>query len=126
MANLQTELQFAADLVREAGALTLQYFQQADVEPDRKADNSPVTVADYESERLIREKIVATFPADGILGEEEGESAGTSGRRWTVDPIDGTKTFIQGVPLYGVLLGLEEGGEAIVGAIYVPGVDDLA
>lgn len=125
MANLQTELQFAADLVREAGALTLQYFQQADVESDRKADDSPVTVADYESERLIREKIAASFPADGILGEEEGESAGTSGRRWTVDPIDGTKTFIQGVPLYSVLLGLEEGGEAVVGAIYIPGVDDL-
>ena len=112
MTSLRTELEFAVQVAEEAGKLTLEYFQRSGVKTERKSDDSPVTVADYEAERLIRSRIASQFPNDGILGEEEGEVPGTSGRRWTIDPIDGTKSFVQGVPLYGVLIGLDAGGPA--------------
>ena len=125
MTSLRTELEFAVQVAEEAGKLTLEYFQRSGVKTERKSDDSPVTVADYEAERLIRSRIASQFPNDGILGEEEGEVPGTSGRRWTIDPIDGTKSFVQGVPLYGVLIGLEAAGEALVGVVGIPGVGDM-
>ena len=125
MTSLRTELEFAVQVAEEAGKLTLEYFQRSGVKTERKSDDSPVTVADYEAERLIRSRIASQFPNDGILGEEEGEVPGTSGRRWTIDPIDGTKSFVQGVPLYGVRIGLEAAGEALVGVVGIPGVGDM-
>ena len=104
--ELNRLLEFAAEVAREAGEITLRYFKR-DFIAERKADNSYVTIADREAEGLLRRRIESTFPEDGILGEEEGEKTGSSGRRWIIDPIDGTYSFVHGVPLYAVLIGLE-------------------
>jgi myo-inositol-1(or 4)-monophosphatase len=118
-------MDFAAEIVYLAGRLTLGYYNTG-VHADFKADDTPVTVADRLSEQLIRERIEKTYPDHAIIGEEFGvtESAGAS-HRWFVDPIDGTKSFMRGVPLYGVLLGLEIEGRVEVGAAYFPGTDEL-
>src|SRR5258708_5899700 len=105
--DLTARLELGLSATREAGALTLEYFQRDGLVVERKADASPVTIADRRAEQLLRERITAAFPDDGILGEELGERAGTSGYRWILDPIDGTKSFIHGVPLYGTLVGVE-------------------
>src|SRR5688572_20566756 len=108
-------MSLALDVAREAGRHTLKYFGQAELQVDRKADESPVTVADREAELLLRERIAATFPNDAILGEEFPERPGISGYCWILDPIDGTKSFIRGVPLYGTMVGVEHGGRSVVG-----------
>jgi histidinol-phosphatase len=108
----------------EAGRLTLGYFR-AGVRPEFKADRTPVTEADRAAEALIRDRLEAAFPADGIVGEELGEARSASGRRWLVDPIDGTKSFVRGVPLYAVLVALEEEGRITVGAAYFPALDEM-
>jgi histidinol phosphatase-like enzyme (inositol monophosphatase family) len=113
------ELEFAIAAVQAAGRLTLEYFG-GPLTVERKPDASPVTIADRRAEELIRARIVEAFPEDGQLGEEFGHREGTSGRRWIIDPIDGTQSFIRGVPLYGVLLGLEAQGGCIVGAMALP------
>src|SRR5688500_17550901 len=105
--NPQSRLELAVEIAREAGEITLRYFGRDNFQVERKADDSPVTVADRSSEQHLRQRIEAAFPADGILGEEFGERPGTSGYRWILDPIDGTKSFIHGVPLYGTLIGVE-------------------
>jgi histidinol phosphatase-like enzyme (inositol monophosphatase family) len=115
---------FAADLAWQAGKLTLRYFQ-TDLVPELKADESPVTVADREAERLMRQLIEAQYPDHSILGEEEGETRPGASFKWILDPIDGTKSFIRGVPLYAVLVGLERDGEMIAGAINCPAIGDL-
>ncbi len=124
MSDLRRRMEFAADVARGAGEVVMRHFQKA-LEVERKADRSPVTEADRAAERFIRERIRSAFPRDGLLGEELGEEPGTSGRRWLIDPIDGTKSFVQGVPLFGVLVGVEgpEGPEA--GAVYLPALDEL-
>ena len=96
--ELSPRLKLARSAAREAGALTLRYFQRDDLQVDLKNDASPVTIADREAEQLLRQRIAAVFPQDGILGEEFGEQPGTSGYRWILDPIDGTKSFLHGVP----------------------------
>lgn len=121
---LREKLQAAVAWGKEAGQLTLQYFQQTNYEVERKGDASPVTIADRSAELLIRERIAQTFPHDGIIGEEFGTSDGTSGWRWILDPIDGTKSFISGVPLYGTMIGLEREGRSWAGVVYIPGLDE--
>ncbi|MCU0874066.1 MAG: histidinol-phosphatase [Pirellulaceae bacterium] len=122
--ELASRLDLAVGAAREAGQLTLGFFQREDLAVQRKADNSPVTAADRQAEQLLRRRIREAFPDDGILGEEFGEEAGTSGFRWILDPIDGTKSFICGVPLYGTLIGVERAGASVVGVIYIPGLDE--
>lgn len=122
---LKKYMEFAADTVRQAGRLTLTYFQ-TDLQPEFKADDTPVTVADRQAETLIRDRIAVTYPDHIVIGEEFGVSASPAGEfRWYVDPIDGTKSFVHGVPLYAVLLGLEIGGRIEVGAAYFPALDEL-
>ena len=123
---LQSYLEFATETAYLAGKLTLGYFQ-AGVRPDLKADDTPVTVADRGAEELIRARIEQRFPGHAILGEEFGESAGSAdaGHRWIIDPIDGTKAFIRGVPLYAVLIGLEIEGRVEVGVSYFPALDEM-
>ena len=99
-------LHFAENTAREAGALTLQYFLTDGAKADYKADDTPVTIADRKAEELIRLRIRETYPDHEIVGEEFGASEGQSEYRWLIDPIDGTKSFIHGVPLYAVLLSL--------------------
>ncbi len=110
---------FAVDLAWRAGRLTLAHFQTG-VAAELKADASPVTVADREAERLCRAAIEQRFPADGILGEELGETRAEAKRRWILDPIDGTRSFVRGVPLYGVMIALEEGDDVLVGVLHFP------
>jgi histidinol-phosphatase len=113
------ELEVARNAAAAAGAITLEYFGRG-VAVERKADSSPVTIADRRAEESLRRTLEEAFPDDGLLGEEFGEKPGTSGRRWIVDPIDGTQSFIRGVPLYGVLIGLEEEGRPVVGVMGLP------
>jgi len=118
-------LDFAVRLAREAGATAHQYFKGSFV-AERKADQSFVTMADREAEALIRVAIERAFPDDGILGEEAGERTGTSERRWIVDPIDGTFSFVHGVPLYGVMIGLEIEDEPALGVVNLPAINEIA
>ena len=116
-------LDFAIELAHEAGALTLGYFGSI-VHYDAKADGSPVTVADRKSEELIRRKIEKRFPNDSILGEEFGESNEGARIRWILDPIDATRSFTRGVPLFGVLIGIEVEGESAVGVAHFPALKE--
>jgi histidinol-phosphatase len=123
--NLKHRLEVAVAAAWEAGKLTLRYFQTA-LAVELKGDHTPVTIADKESEELLFRVLTREFPGDAFLGEERGERPGTSGFRWIVDPIDGTKSFIQGVPLYGVMVGLEDPkGEAVLGVVCLPALGDL-
>jgi histidinol-phosphatase len=117
-------LEFAVELARGAGQIALQYFRRSP-ETNKKADGSFVTIADREAESFLRDAILEEFPDDGILGEEEGEREGPSSRRWIIDPIDGTFSYVHGVPFYGVLIGLEIEGEPYIGAVNIPSLDEM-
>lgn len=112
-------LSFATTLAHEAGDITLKYFGGI-VDHDAKGDGSPVTIADQEAEQLIRSRIEARYPDHSILGEEYGESNEGARVRWILDPIDATRSFMRGVPLYGVLIGIEIEGESAVGVAHFP------
>jgi histidinol-phosphatase len=117
----------ACELIRRAGELSLRWFRSAGgLTVDVKDDGSPVTEADRAVERFLREEIGRRHPDDAIVGEEEAERPGTSGRRWIIDPIDGTKAFTRGVPLYANLLAVEDdelGG--LVGIVNVPAIGEM-
>lgn len=114
----------AVALVRRAGDATLKWFGSRDLAVDAKADGTPVTAADRAAERLVREYLEDRYPADAVVGEEEGAAAGTSGRRWVVDPIDGTKAFTHGVPLYSNLLALEDEHGWAVAVVNLPALGE--
>jgi histidinol-phosphatase len=124
----QTRYDFMTRAAREAGQIALKYY------PDLRAgdfaaqimwkqDNSPVTVADREAEAHLRQVLAAAFPDDGFLGEEYGDQPGRSGYRWIIDPIDGTRSFVRGIPHWATLVGLEYEGEAVAGVAYEPVFD---
>lgn len=117
-------MQAAADVARLAGDVALGFFRGG-LAVDTKSDGSPVTVADRAAESRAREWLETRFPQDGLLGEEFGETRPGAKRRWILDPIDGTKTFIRGVPLWGTLVALAEGERVLVGAAYFPAVSEL-
>jgi histidinol-phosphatase len=119
----RTMLDFAIDAAWQAGKITLEYFQ-THTAVERKADASPVTLADRRAEEKLRECIQRAFPEHGILGEEFGEVFGRTPYRWVLDPLDGTRSFIQGVPLYGVMLGLEYHGRVILGVVHFPALGE--
>ncbi len=124
MTDLQTYLDFAREVAWEAGRLTLGYYQTG-LRPDFKADESPVTIADREAEQIIRRRIEQKFPTHAIIGEEFGETGHDSSHRWIIDPIDGTRSFVRGVPLYGVLIGLEIEGVCQVGVANYPALGEM-
>ena len=99
------------------------YFR-TELAVERKADASPVTLADREAEERAVAVLRAAFPDCGVLGEEYGEQ-GAQDRRWIIDPIDGTRSFIRGIPFFATLIALEEDGEITTGVIYAPALDDL-
>lgn len=103
----------------QAGGLALRYFD-ADFDVEWKDDRSPVTVADREAEALLRATLLEAFPNDGFLGEEFGDTPGSSGFRWIIDPIDGTRNFVRRIPIWGTLVGLEYQGEPVAGVVEVP------
>jgi histidinol phosphatase-like enzyme (inositol monophosphatase family) len=114
----------AVGFARAAGELTLGWFNHAELTVDSKGDGTPVTQADRASERMLREMIAAAYPDDGILGEEEAEKIGTSGRRWVIDPIDGTKAFTHGVGTFSNLLYLEDEHGPAIGIINLPALGE--
>ncbi|MBV8859970.1 MAG: inositol monophosphatase family protein [Acidobacteria bacterium] len=122
--ELKELLDFSVSAAREAGEITLRYFRRK-FETRLKGKDNFVTQADLEAEEFLRREIAKRFPEDSIVGEEAGESAGTSGRRWIIDPIDGTYSFVHGVPFYGVLLGCEVDGDPSVGVINIPALGEL-
>jgi histidinol-phosphatase len=123
--ELKTRLEFGLTVAREASELILRYYQDANLEIERKGDLTPVTEADRGSEILIRERLAVSFPDDAILGEEFPDKPGTTGFRWILDPIDGTKSFIHGVPLFGTLIGVEYGGVCVIGIVQFPALDEV-
>ncbi|MDH3421694.1 MAG: histidinol phosphate phosphatase, partial [Gemmatimonadota bacterium] len=117
-------LDFATELALEAGDHTLKYFGGL-VDAVSKGDGTPVTIADREAEQLIRARVEARFPEHAVLGEEYGESNEGARVRWILDPIDGTKSFMHGVPLYGVLIGIEIEEESAVGVVNFPPLKEI-
>jgi histidinol-phosphatase len=116
-------LEAALDATRAAGAVALRYFR-GDVRVMRKADHTPVTEADHEAETVIVQRLRAAFPEVGFLGEEFG-AQGQQARRWIVDPIDGTKNFVRGIPYWATLLALEEDGAITLGIVHAPATGEL-
>jgi histidinol phosphatase-like enzyme (inositol monophosphatase family) len=125
-AAVVARLAVAVQAARAAAATTLRWFNAADLAVVEKADASPVTEADRAAERQLRRDLLGAFPGDAFLGEETGSAAGTSGYEWVVDPIDGTKSFIRGVPLYATLVGCRLEGRGVLGVIAIPALDELA
>jgi histidinol phosphatase-like enzyme (inositol monophosphatase family) len=122
--ELREAEEFASDIAREAGEITLRHFKKGG-SVSLKRDGSLVTIADREAEAFLRDEIAKVYPEDGILGEEEGESPGRSGRRWIIDPIDGTYSFVHEVPFYGVLIALEVSSEPVIGVVNMPALGEL-
>lgn len=113
----------AEELARAAGEVALGYFGTR-LEVETKADDTPVTIADREAESLLRAEIQRRYPDHGIVGEEHGEVVPGAPVRWILDPIDGTKSFVHGVPLWGVLIGIEAEGEPVVGVVHLPALEE--
>lgn len=123
--EIAARLEFALNAAEEASVGILAHYQRADLAVDLKGDLSPVTVADRGAEELLRKRIAQRFPGDGVLGEEFGESPSSNGFRWILDPIDGTKSFVHGVPLFGTLIGLERDGECMLGVCRFPALHEV-
>ena len=121
---LETFFDFAVSAAWQAGRQTLAHYQTG-VAVHRKLDRSLVTEADRNAEELLRRLITARFPDHSIVGEEFGSDDKRSSHRWIIDPIDGTNTFVRGVPFYGVLVALEVDGEPVVGVSYFPALDEM-
>jgi histidinol phosphatase-like enzyme (inositol monophosphatase family) len=122
--NYNRELEAAKKAARMAGAVQLAFRSRAK-RVVRKNDHSPVTRVDKKCEEVISRSLNKTFPADGFLGEESGERKGRSGRRWIVDPLDGTRPYIRGLPTHSVLIALEDGQELAAGVVYLPAMGKL-
>ena len=120
----ETDIDFAVEAAVAAGDLTLDWFQRSGLAVDRKDDGSPVTAADRAAERLIRDRLADRFPNDTVIGEEEAETAGRSGRTWVIDPVDGTKAFTRGVPLFSTLVALVDDEGPAVGVIHLAGLGE--
>ncbi len=121
--SLAHELEVARRIAGEAGELALKW-QERDLRPEIKADDSPVTLADKECERLITAALLESFPGDGLLGEEGSDHGASAERRWIIDPIDGTRDYLRGNRLWCVLLALEAGGDTVVGVAHFPALDE--
>jgi histidinol-phosphatase len=118
----RTRYELAIDAAHEAGRFALQHFDVG-IEVEWKPDESPVTLADRGAEERLRSALLGRFPQDGFLGEESGTTPGTSGFKWIIDPVDGTRSFIRGVPIWATLVGLEYKGELIAGVAYLPALN---
>ncbi|MEH1012845.1 histidinol-phosphatase [Micromonospora sp. CPCC 206060] len=120
MTGYADDLALAHTLADRADAVSMDRFRALDLRVDAKPDLTPVSDADTAVEREIRALLAAQRPADGIIGEEFGATAGTGGRRWVVDPIDGTKNYIRGVPIWATLIALLEDDRPVLGLVSAP------
>jgi histidinol-phosphatase len=118
-ADWRNRYEAALDAAQQAGQFALHYFDR-DIAVEWKSDDSPVTMADRGAEELLRQALLGKFPADGFLGEEFGATPGPSGFRWIIDPIDGTRSFVRGIPIWACMVGLEYKGELIAGVVFLP------
>jgi histidinol-phosphatase len=116
---MNADLQFALELADAADAITMQHYQSAALAVRTKSDKTPVSEADEAVERMIRARVDAERAGDGVVGEEFG-STGSTSRRWIVDPIDGTKNYVRGIPIFATLIALEENGRIVAGVISAP------
>lgn len=107
------------------GRSTLPWFRSARLEVEQKSNNSPVTNADRESEQTIRRMIQERWPDHALLGEEYGRTGPENAPTWVIDPIDGTRSFVRGVPLYGTMVGVEIDGEVVAGAVAMPALGEI-
>jgi histidinol phosphatase-like enzyme (inositol monophosphatase family) len=124
--TMQQRLEYARQIAYQAGELTLRYlYGSGPLAIEKKDDESPVTIADRETEQFLRQQIAERFSEDAVLGEEFPCTEGTSGFRWFIDPIDGTKSFIHGVPIYSTLIGLAREGQCLGGVIALPALHEL-
>ncbi len=121
-ADWRNRYELAVESAQQAGRLALGYFDHG-IAVEWKQDSSPVTIADREAEALLRKRLLGAFPQDGFLGEESGNTPGLSGFRWIIDPVDGTRNFVRGIPIWATLVGLEYKGEQIAGAVAAPALD---
>ncbi len=122
--SYQREIDLALSIARKAGELTMYHYARH-TEPEEKPDLSPVTVADRESEQLICRLLAENLPEDGILGEEGTFVPSRSGRRWLIDPIDGTRDFVRRIPFWSVQIAMEDRGRIVLGIIYLPAQDEM-
>ena len=118
-ADWRNRYERAITAAQQAGRLALGYFD-ANVTVEWKHDQTPVTLADRQAEALLRTQLLGAFPGDGFLGEESGDTPGDSGFRWIIDPIDGTRNFVRGIPLWATLVGLDYKEEPIAGVAVLP------
>jgi histidinol-phosphatase len=125
MSDVSSRLQFALSMASAASDLILQHYQVDGLLVESKSDDSPVTVADRGAEQLIRKMLVESFPQDGILGEEFDSVSSQNGYRWIIDPIDGTKPFVHGVPLFGTLIGIELDSRMVAGVCRFPALNEV-
>jgi histidinol-phosphatase len=116
------DLALALELADIADSITRERFRAADLKVERKPDMTPVTEADTAVERALRDRLGQARPGDAVLGEEYGSSAGSAARRWIIDPIDGTKNFVRGIPVWGTLIALEQDDALTVGLASAPGL----
>jgi histidinol-phosphatase len=124
MNPLQKELDTGRSIARRAGEIALRYFRTG-LAFEAKTDDSPVTRADRECEQFIARELEQAFPGDGLLGEEGASKESANGRRWIIDPIDGTRDFVRGAPTWSNLIGLEQDGEVVAGFACMPALSDL-
>ncbi len=118
-------LNFILGVYPEAAQLIMGYYQNAALGVEWKADQTPVTLADRGAEKLLTDRIRSRFPDDTVLGEEFGTTPGRSGFRWILDPVDGTKSFVAGVPLFGTLIGLQQGTDYVAGVCGFPALNEV-
>src|SRR5205823_11205530 len=116
--RVDADLRYALELADAADALTLPRFRATDLRVETKPDLTPVTDADHAVERMVRERVARDRPGEGVLGEEEGDDGGAV--RWIVDPIDGTRNYLRGIPIWATLVALERDGEVVVGVVSAP------
>jgi histidinol-phosphatase len=120
VASRQDDLTLAHELADLADAITLRHFRSEGLVVETKPDMTPVSEADREVEQAVRRRVAETRPGDLVVGEEFGSQAGEASRRWIIDPIDGTKGYVRGMPVWGTLLALEEDEQIVVGVVSAP------
>ena len=116
---MNADLELALEMADAADVITMRHFRDVDLVVETKADRTPVSNADREVEAMIRERLAVHRPGDAVVGEEQG-SSGTSARRWIIDPVDGTRNYVRGIPVFATLLALEVDGEMTVGVASAP------
>jgi histidinol-phosphatase len=119
---LDDDLALALALADDADELTMKRFRASDLAVETKPDLTPVTEADRAVEQRLRERLAAERPGDAVIGEEYGESAGSGSRRWILDPIDGTKSYVRGMATWSTLIALRDGGETVLGVVSMPAI----